>query len=265
MLAGLGRAELEFVASLTVPLFWVERQPSGDFRVRNGSAFFLDTGERLFGVTAAHVIREMEAARARRNIVALNLGGTIQFDPDNRHRQIAIDDEIDIATFQVGVDEITALEKVALTGYQRRWPPSPPQTGRGVYYCGFPGRNTLWMARDEISFGCVPAGGVASSVSELDVSTQIERDYILDVMGLGLPPENFDFGGMSGGPMLSVVERNGLRSWQLAGVIYQGPNTEIGEDAITGLEVIRARRAHFIMPDGSLDLPGWASANIGRR
>ena len=45
----------------------------------------------------------------------------------------------------------------------------------------------------------------------------------------GLPPVRYDFGGISGGPMLSVVERNGFRSWALAGIIYEGPNPSIEE------------------------------------
>jgi hypothetical protein len=49
--AGLGKAEIEFVASLTSPLFWVTRTDEGE-KFKNGSAFFLDTGDRIFGVTA---------------------------------------------------------------------------------------------------------------------------------------------------------------------------------------------------------------------
>jgi hypothetical protein len=67
------------------------------------------------------------------------------------------------------------------------------------------------------------------------------------------------FRGMSGGLMLTVIQ-NRLRSWSLAGVIYQGPNTSADEgQAIAGLEVIRARRAHFILPDGRLDVARWKS------
>jgi len=67
---------------------------------------------------------------------------------------------------------------------------------------------------------------------------------------------------MSGGPMLTVVENRGLRSWSLAGVIYQGPNPS-GESgsAIAGLEIIKARRSHFILPNGTLDLGRWSAVN----
>jgi hypothetical protein len=78
------------------------------------------------------------------------------------------------------------------------------------------------------------------------------------MLGDGIPPENFDFRGISGGPMLMVIQGRNLRSWALAGVIYQGPNTsENPDEAISGLEIIRARRAHFILPDGHLDTARW--------
>ncbi len=81
----------------------------------------------------------------------------------------------------------------------------------------------------------------------------------MPVFGQGLPPENFDFRGMSGGPMLTVVQ-NTLRSWMLAGVIVQGPNTDLREgESIPGLEIIRARRAQFIKPSGQLDKERWAA------
>jgi hypothetical protein len=262
--AGLARAELEFVMSVTAPLFWIMREAEGGYRVRNGSAFFLDAGGGVFGVTAAHVIDECRQALGSGRVVSVQLGDQ-GLDLDGRNAIIAADAAIDIATFRVSRDEVAALGKTVLTGYQRQWPPGPPQRDRGVYYGGFPGTETIWSAPREISFGAAPGGGIASSVSESDVSSLIERDQLLAVLGRGLPPENYDFRGMSGGPMLTVIEDGLLRSWSLAGVIYEGPNPspDAGE-AIAGLEIIRARRAHFILPDGGLDLRRWQEVNAAR-
>jgi hypothetical protein len=121
---------------------------------------------------------------------------------------------------RIATEEIAAMRKTVLTGYQKEWPPAPPEQDCGVSYCGFPGGGTIWLSLQEISFGAVPGTGVASSVSETDVSSLIEREHLMDVLGTGLPPENYDFGGMSGGPMLTLVEDRRLRSWRLAGVIY---------------------------------------------
>jgi hypothetical protein len=57
--------------------------------------------------------------------------------------------------------------------------------------------------------------------------------------------------------MLTVIQ-GALRSWSLAGVVYEGPC--ISDDpgkAIEGLEILRARRAHLPKPDGQLDTALW--------
>ncbi|MGH8251703.1 MAG: hypothetical protein ACREVI_13590 [Steroidobacteraceae bacterium] len=268
-MAVLGKAEGEFVASLTAQLWWVIREDDRKYRARNGSAFFLDAGEGLFAVTANHVLEEWRSDRRTKEVVALQLGD-IPFEPDGRHRVIATHGEIDIATFRITAAEVRVIGKSVLTGSQSQWPPRPPQQHRGVYYAGLPGIEKQWLSQDEISFGIVPGGGVTSSVSDLDVSSLIEREHIIPVLGGGLPPENFDFRGISGGPMLSVIEYRGLlRSWALAGVIYEGPSTSPDPDlSIAGLEIIRARRAYFIRADGTLDAERWdtiVSPSSGKR
>lgn len=256
--AGLGRAELEFITSITAPLYWVWQE--GDrLQVRNGSCFFLDAGEGVFGVTAAHVIRGFQSARSEHARISCQIGTDAIFDIDGKNALIAIHDEIDIATFRITRAEVASIGKTILTGHQAAWPPAPAQVNRGVYTCGFPGVSTRWLSPGEISFGAAPGSGIATNVNDHSISSQIERQYLIDTMGTGLPPENFDFGGISGGPMLTVVEGNGLRSWRLGGVIYAGPNTsDDPEEAIAGLEIIWARRADFLLPDGQLDVAAWA-------
>ena len=62
-----------------------------------------------------------------------------------------------------------------------------------------------------------------------------------------------------------VIETGVIRSWSLAGVIYEGPNPSPDEtQAIAGLEIIRARRAHFILPDGKLDVQRWNQLTLPR-
>lgn len=56
---GFETTELEFVRSITAPLFWAFRDSTGnDDQVKSGSVFFLDTGEGTYAVTAAHVVEE---------------------------------------------------------------------------------------------------------------------------------------------------------------------------------------------------------------
>jgi hypothetical protein len=98
--------------------------------------------------------------------------------------------------------------------------------------------------------------GIATSTHETSISIQIEREKMMRVLGDEDMPENFDFGGMSGGPVLAIVQTPTLRSWIPAGVIFQGPNPS-GDPAesIQGLELIRARPVHFINPTERLISP----------
>lgn len=255
MTGGLGRAELELATSFAMPLYWIYREAAG-FRVRNGTAFFLDTGEAIFGVTARHVFEQMRADRRRHDVLAtqISTGPGVSADFDGPNRIIDEDERIDIATFRIEPEQIKRSGKTVLRGHQAAWPPGPPQQDRGVYYSGYPEVEVLWQAPDEVNFGAAPGSGVASSVNDHTVSTQIARERLIAVLGGGLPPENYDFSGMSGGPMLTVVQ-GALRSWRLAGVIYEGPNLQstVERPGIEGLEIIRARRADFINADGTLD------------
>lgn len=259
-MAVLGKAEGEFAASLCLPIFWVIRKADRSYRARNGTAFALNTGKRVFGVTAFHVVDGWrEDQKANKNIT-LQMGNAA-FDLEGKNTVIDCHEGMDLLTFQISTEEVRSLGKTVLEGYQNRWPPSAPQKDRGIYYAGFPGVEKIWMSPREISFGVFYGGGVASSVSDRDISSLIEREIIQPVKdGPPLPPENFNFQGISGGPMLSVIEHHGLRTWALAGVIYQGPNTSGDQnETIAGFELFRARRAHFILPDGYLDVAKWDS------
>jgi hypothetical protein len=257
MASGLGRANLEFVASLVAPLFWVISDPDGRYRVRNGTAFFLDAGAGPFAVTAAHVIDGWRDDCRKFQVLALQLGD-LPIDFGGQNKLIASDPDIDIATFRIDPACIRSIGKTVLTGIQRQWPPTAPQTGRGIYIAGFPATETLFRSPQEISFGIATGGGVASSVTEIDVLSQIEREHLLPQIGSGVPPENYKFGGISGGPMLTLVEKSDLLSWSLAGIIYQGPNTVSDPNkAIAGLEIMRARRARFLLSNGDLDRRAW--------
>jgi hypothetical protein len=258
ILGGLGKYELELVTSFCTPLYCALRDQSGRISSRNGTAFFLDAGEGCFAVTAAHVIEGLRELRRTEGAGPLRLAGNgISIELDWDARVIAAHADIDIATFRIEQTEVKSLGKQILTGYQKLWPPEPPVEQCGIYYCGYPGVGTRHPSRQEVIFGAAPGSGIASSVSERDVSTLIEREHLIPALGGGTPPENFDFRGISGGPMLMVVQ-GALRSWALAGVIYEGPSTsDNAEEAIRGLEIIRARRAHFILPNGELDTARW--------
>ena len=154
--------------------------------------------------------------------MALQLGLDLQLDLEGEHAIIAAHQGLDVATFRITANEIKRIGKQILTGYQKSWPPDPPKQGRGIYYSGFPGTETIWLCPRAISFGAAPGGGVASSVSDTDVSMLVEQQSLSGVMGGGSAPENYDFRGISGGPVLTVVETSTIRSWAFAGSSMKG-------------------------------------------
>ncbi|MGD1035609.1 MAG: serine protease [Roseiarcus sp.] len=263
--AGLRKAEVELVALFAAPIFWVLRTDEGEF-LKNGTTFFLDAGQGVFGVTAAHVVTECFHDCQSDAFVGCFVGGEGRvIEIKLNERIIDGNPDLDIATFRFSEDEVKQVGHSILTGYQKEWPPILPLRGRGVAYAGFPGKERRVLAPRQISFGVIAATGAATSVHEDGLSIQLERDMFVLAFGDSTPPENFNFGGMSGGPVITIVETNLIRSYMPAGVIFGGPNVSGKEgEAIAGFEVIRARPIHYIMPDGTLDNARWEMNNIQR-
>lgn len=223
----------------------------GTRRLRNGSAFFADIGGRIIVVTAAHVYRlYLEGKQMARGRIACQLGD-LAFDPEAR--LIAVSDCIDIATFSISADELAQIGKRPFTVPAGDWPPPHPSPTRrgeeGLMACfaGFPEDSRLWINNRAISFGLYVAGGPIGSASDRQISMPFERQFWVDTLGLGFPPEGFDPGGISGGPMMMPLERDGSWSFHLAGVIAEFPSRALG------VETVIAAPAHFIAADGSIN------------
>ena len=260
MVRVLGKAEIEFAGSLTAPLFCLMTDEAGNVKSHGGSMFFLDAGVGAFAVTAAHVVVACLVDSQRpgflRCVIARD--GTAPFSLNLQDRIISIHEGIDIATLRFSPDEIRLIGRTVLTGFQRDWPPRLCMEEGFVTYAGWPGVGRRWINSKEIVSGLVVMAGKVTSSHENCVSVQIEREALERVLGTEDMPENFDFGGMSGGPALQIVSRGGLRGWVLAGIVFQGPNpTGDSSQSITGLEIIRIRPAHFINADGTLDIIRW--------
>jgi hypothetical protein len=105
IMSRLGRAEGELAASFAIPVNWIVRGKDGRLRARNGTAFVMSAGQRVFGVTANHVLEGWRSDRDRHDVVALQLGD-LPFEPDGRHAVIATHSGIDIATLQITREEV---------------------------------------------------------------------------------------------------------------------------------------------------------------
>ncbi len=234
-----GKETLLNVGRYVVPLCWLVPSDDEGVRLTGGTAFFVETPKALFAVTAAHVVREFVEQKE----AAFGALWAALLDPntliDLPHDLIAIGKKADIATFRVTEQAIAKLGRQPMTG----WPPKLPQVGKGVVYAGFPGTVRKRTAPREFNFGLVSGGTVVNSVSETRLITRLDRDDLVDPLGHGLPPEDFDFRGMSGGPVLATIETN-VVSWFLAGVISEGTSFMGG--------MLLADLATCIQDDGSI-------------
>jgi hypothetical protein len=260
VLGGLGKAELKFAASYTAPFFWDTRNTDGSNRLRSGSAFFLNTGDSTFAVTAAHVVIECLQDTKQSPFIQCMLGTTsgraaVPFALGKR--LIDHHKDIDIATFWLTSEEISRTGCTVLHGYDSSWPPPLPQVGGGVTMCGFPGNARRVLRPKEMSFGIFGVAGVVANSNETAISVQIEREKLVRVLGDGAMPQNYDYRGISGGPVIAIGQTP-TTPRMLAGVIYLGPNQSgVEGESIIGFEIIRARPAHFIKADGSIDVNRW--------
>jgi hypothetical protein len=175
--ADLGKAEIEFTASVTAPLFWVLRDSFGE-KIKNGSTFFLDTGHALFAVTACHVVEQCLADTKLPTFVQVMVGGRrgMALAMHLGDRLIDAHHDVDIATFRITADELKKCRHTALTGFQQAWPPRIPEIDSGVTYSRFPGHARTVPSLRDIGFGIFSAATNLTSVNEHSLSMLIERE-----------------------------------------------------------------------------------------
>jgi len=147
----------------------------------------------------------------------------------------------DIATLSVSERELETIAKHPIA----YWPPAPPDDDdRGVLLAGYPATEIVKKGPRTSSFGTYAASAIAQRTTEWQLSCRVEWNYVQGMPELGgLPPRGFDTGGMSGGPVFTIRERDGILSFPLAGVISEGQ---------PAWDTIIADRADFIRADGSI-------------
>jgi hypothetical protein len=208
--------------------------------LRNGTCFFIRTPRRLLVVTARHVVDGFRTAKATDSSTICQIGN-LRVDP--LERLVAAGEKADIATLDLTESELERIDKVPIT----LWPPDPPDgDNRGVLFAGFPAAGIITHEYSRRrGFGIYAGSGIAQRVTELQLSCTTEwEESFAPPIGLGtLPPRNYNTGGMSGGPILTIRERHGVMSFPLAGVISEGR---------TETDTIVAERADAIRADGTI-------------
>lgn len=225
------------VAASIAPFLWRERDANGDPKIRNGTVFFV-SADVTFMVTADHVFDAYLKARNMFGNFSRCQLGNVRFDPEDR--LIARSASLDIATFIISEDEI------GRTGdgrFPMSFDPMKPATGRGVLLAGFPGLARRRLSEREIENGIFTALTVADNVTDREISGHFSREHQVDKPGRATAPPGYDIGGVSGAPLVTMVDSANLHYWRLGGVMT---------GFSTAFEIFCATRADFILPDGTL-------------
>jgi hypothetical protein len=240
---GLGNRLLHEGLSYALPIWWVAAHHQDNLQLRNATAFLVDCGHGIFAVTAAHVFQEYcDSKRAAKKTVC-QLGNEL-FDPESR--LIACDLEIDIATFSVDAADAAAINQSILSVREENWPPLPAEEGNFAFFTGFPAQSR-GMSPTGQYFATVPYRAMTpiSRITDHQITCRFDREKMLDLGGQELPPEGYEIGGVSGGPLLiPTLEPDGI-SWRLGGVAVQAA-------AGTLFEQIVAVRSDYILANGQL-------------
>jgi hypothetical protein len=246
---GLAKALMETAAQYVIPICWITARDKKPWIVDSGSAFLLDSGAGPFMVTANHVY-EGFCSTKEKYPDAVCILGEIRFDLAGR--RIASDSAYDVSTFRVTADEVQKLGsyangKIILTGSQPSWPPDPPAMDHGVFFVGFPGdgrsmRPYRGKGLVELDWVGYTALAIANGVSNTDITLVFDHERDFDIGLRPAVPSDWALGGCSGAPLLTFVERNGVFSWRLGGIIYESSHL-----------ILKASRADCLNIDGSVN------------
>lgn len=226
-------ALLNLAKSYTAPIFWSDLNHPV---MHSGTVVFLHTGERLVGVTAAHVFRsyarDFQAATASSaQIGNITLHGTKSL--------IDIDDKLDLAVLDVS--EVFIGGTMAVPYTTALWPPAPAQVGEVVLLGGYPAvRRSESCHTVEFQFWSLLARASSSSAGHSGVLLNLEDSYA--VMGSPIAVGT-DLGGISGGPVFRYRDA-GLQFLELVGFI-----SECGRN----WPIVFAPHAISVKRDGSID------------
>jgi hypothetical protein len=234
-------AMTESLCASTPMLSWHGLRTDGDGVVsEGGSAFLVRTPAGILGVTAGHVMDGFVVARHRNKDITATLGG---FSFDLEQRIIERGDKVDIATFRINEAD---LPIIGFRPLDRAWPPATPASKGIVLLAGWPGHERIVGA--ERVTGGIYVGWGSAGVSDLQITVRVDHDQgpISPILGVPLPPPGFEFGGISGGPVMVIdAEDDGHKiGWRVAGVISEGK---------PDYDYIVATRADVIQDDGHIN------------
>jgi hypothetical protein len=234
----------DILSTSCAPVYWFERDRTDLGILNNGTVTFLQTPDRLLGVTAAHVLLGYRNDASRTEVVLQIMDHVVD---DIQDRIIDVSDRFDLATFEVNEQFLAQVDKRIVP--LRNWPPRPPEEGRGIMLAGYPAVERH-AAANRVDFGLFTALVVARRVTDIQITWLIEREAQLAGARVPAPPPNYGLGGVSGGPLITWLESDThIATYALGGIITEHPDYEKNEFWV---ERVVAVRADLISPTGRI-------------
>jgi hypothetical protein len=170
--------------------------------------------------------------------------GNALFDPASR--LIECNDDLDIATFRMSAEMVGQIDKPIVPADPPNWAPLNPAEKEFAFFAGFPAQSR-GMTPTGHMFAAVPyfAMPPITRVTDRQITCRFERDKMIDFSGSGLPPQGYNIGGVSGGPMLMPTLTDQGIVWRFAGVIVEAAAGVLFEQIV-------AVRGIFIQPTGRI-------------
>jgi hypothetical protein len=229
-------------------LYWHLLNAPWPRRLRGGTCFAVRTSQRLFGVTAAHVIRDYEASKARGAPLVVQLCDVL-FNIEGAI--IAIDDRLDVATFELTEEQLRAVQREAFN-VGADWPPPAPVPGDMIGIIGFPEVMRERLSSQHSVFKAYAAFEFLQDIGERELVLAVDPEqFQYAVTETGMPPIDLNLSGASGGPAVLYRKVDGIVSCWPVAAITQGKGTS-SDGATTGFVMIRCRRIDKLNADGSL-------------
>ncbi len=237
------------------PIWWASDPYDANTVLHNASCFFVEVGDQRFGVTANHVIYGKHgdgagvcymADRQKHEGCRLMIRNTDVTDWDDR--VIDSDPELDVTTFRVSGSEFQAIACRSFQSAPHKWPPQPPDVGKGVFIAGSPGADRRVLDGKGVEFLIETNGLVLTNCDGDELEVKIDRRYLKPTGRVAVPPITKDLGGYSGGPLLVVSAAPLGPLFWLGGVVFRQLLAKDEQDTTT----LWARRPTCIRPDGRL-------------
>lgn len=227
----------ESAKRMTAPFWWYDPARPDRTIIKGGTICFVHTGERLLGITAAHVHGACVDELRKNPAPGCQIGGHT-FEPEKH--LLSLDERVDLATYSLSEIQVAAAR--ADVHYAPVWPPLINEEDVHIIG-GWPWVLSVDGHGDSTHYFLNFAGKL-SGTSDRHIGFATHTSTSVPWGGHAIRPGT-NLGGMSGGPLYRVTER-GLSTMTLVGITYEYQPS---------FELALARPLSLVNADGSVAPP----------